>query len=199
MSNQNTAIKSELSRVRELKRNAESTITLLRNDMEQGKIHIRVNSDPSFREEVAEAVVNEAHPGYHGQYYTYVDPVEGQVYTKNSQAAWNPWSEAVNWRIVSVDDLVDQSSNDFSPCVDWDIVDFPYRDMAIAYLESEGESLEANGDIPEWVRRTDVVSWAAEDERFSEIIQEQEALALCEAVSFARNEILDEIVIDINE
>lgn len=197
MAIQDSAIKSELARVRELKRNSEATIELLRSDMENGKIHLRVNADLEFRKAVAESIVDKANPGYHEQHHMFADPVEGKLYRKDRQALWNPWPDSIGWRIVSVDDLVRQDGNDFDPSVDWDIVDFPYREMAIAYLEAEKEALEDNGDIPEWVNRSEVITWAFDDERFSERLIEIEETAYLEAVSFAKSEILDEIVVEV--
>ena len=59
------AVLKALCCVRELKRNAEATIELLRSDMEQGKIHFRVNVDENFREKLAKTIVEQSHPGYH--------------------------------------------------------------------------------------------------------------------------------------
>lgn len=199
MKSENTAIKSEISRVRELKRNAEATIELLRSDMEEGKVHLRVNEDKEFRLKVAKGVVAEADPGYHAQGSYFVDPVDGIVYYKENNAVWNPWPDSIGWRIVSVDDLVSQNGNDFDPSVDWDLVDFPYRDMAIAYLASEGEELEPNGDIPEWVDRSEVVVFARDhSDEWEELIEAIENQAQEEAVSFALGEMLDEIIIEID-
>lgn len=191
----NQAIQAELSRVREAKRNTEGMVALLRSDMEQGKIHLRVSECPKFRREVAEKVVSEAHPGYHGQGYYYADPVEGKVYYKETTAAWNPWNDSIGWRIVGVEALVNQDSNDFSPEVDWDVVDFPYREMVTAYLEAEDEEFEENGDVPEWVDRRTVIEFASDDDRWSQLIEQIENTAYEEAVSLALFEMLDEIVI----
>lgn len=197
MKSENTAIKSELSRVRELKRNAEATIELLRSDSEAGKIHIRVNENKEFRQKVAEAVVKEADPGCYALGY-YADPVEGTVYFKEINAAWGPWLDSVSWRIVDVSSLINEDGNDFDPSVDWDIVDWPYREMAIAYLESEKEELEENGDIPAWVTKSDIVEFARNhSESWEELIESIENQAQEEAVSFALIEILDEIVIEV--
>lgn len=60
------AIAKELSRVRALKRNAESSVEFLRSEMEAGRIHLRINPDPSFRKELSRTPRN-----------IYVDPVSG--------------------------------------------------------------------------------------------------------------------------
>lgn len=178
------AIGKELSRVRELKRNAEATINLLRSDMEQGKIHLRVNESQKFRQKVAEALVTEAHPGYHSQGYYYADPVDGEVYYRQTNSPWNPWSESVDWRIVPVDQLVDEGNN-FDPSVDWDVV--------AAYLEEECEEFEDN-DIPDWVNKKDVINFVLEKEEIEEI----EKISYEQAISFALSEIKDEVVVEIN-
>ena len=192
------AIGKELSRVRELKRNAEATINFLRSDMEQGKIHLRVNESQSFRQKVAEALVAEAHPGYHCMGYYYADPVDGGVYYRQTNAPWNPWNESVDWRIVPVSELVNEG-NSFDPSVDWSVVDLPdYRDMVKAYLESEEEGFEDNGDIPDWVNKNDVIIFASEDDRWKEQIEETERVSYEQAFEFALSEIKDEVVIDLN-
>lgn len=198
MSNQISAVKSELSRVREAKRNAEGMIELLRSDMEGGKIHLRVSSDEDFRREVAEAIVKEAHPSYivtcYGDHYT--DPVDGRIYRKESQSAWNPWSDSISWRVVPVESLVNQGNNDFSDEVDWAIADIPYRGMVTAYLDAEGEEFEENGDIPEWVSCSEVVAFARNCEEWAELLEGIESDAHEAAVSFAISEFLDEIVVE---
>lgn len=189
------AIGKELSRVRELKRNAESTIELLRSDMEQGKIHLRVSDDKNFRQKVAEALIAEAHPGYHSQGYYYADPVEGRVYYREQNAAWNPWDEEIDWRIVPIDRLVD--GGNFDPSVDWDVAYLDnYRDMVAAYLESEEEEFEGNGDIP-WVNKKDVINFASEDDRWKDEIEEIDLINYEQAISFALSEIQDEVVVEI--
>ena len=208
------AIGKELSRVRELKRNAEATINLLRSDMEQGKIHLRVNESQEFRQKVAEALVTEAHPGYHSQGYYYADPVDGEVYYRQTNASWNPWSESVDWRIVPVSELANEGS--FDPSADWSAADLPdYREMVEAYLESlwfqerqwpmfsdYREMVEAyfedNGDIPDWVNKIDVINFASEDNRWKKEIEEIESISYEQAVSFALSEIKDETVIDLS-
>ena len=160
-----------------------------------------VSSDPSFRREVAEAVVREAHPGYsivcQGGYYA--DPVDGRVYFREAQAAWNPWSDDVDFRIVGVEQLVDNDGNDFSPEIDWKTEAsnlLSFGDMIAGYLESEGEELEPNGDTPDWVDYAEVIAWAVEHSAFSKEIQDYEAESYEAAVNFAQSSILDSIAID---
>lgn len=170
-------IKKELSRVRALKRASEAEVEYLRSEMERGIIHLRVSEDEGFRREVAEAVVKTSHPGWlQGQVY-YADPVEGKVFFKESTALWNPWPDAVDWRIVNVKELVVQQGNDFDPSVDW-----KYHPLREEILEASGEE--------DW----DVAfGWAQDQPDWLELIQEAEVDAWQEAVSFAESEILSEI------
>jgi len=193
----NTAVRQEVERVKKLKRALEAEVELLRSDSEKGKIHLRVSQDKEFRDKVARCVVDEAHPGHHGMGFSYADPVEGVVYYKERNAAWNPWSESVHWRIVSVDDLVNQDINDFSPEVDWNIADIPYRDMVTAYLKAEGEKFKSDGDIPEWVNRSEVINFAREN-GWNALLDQEEQDAFDAAVSFALDEFKDEIIIEIS-
>lgn len=197
MSSQVPGIKAELSRIREAKRNAEATIELLRSDMEQGKIHLRVSENDEFRKKTAEAIVSQASAGYltdyHGRHYA--DPVEGKLYFRQCFQSISPWSDLIDWRIVPVEALVNEDGNDFSPETDWDIADIPYREMAIGYLEFEGEDLEENGDIPEWVGRDDVISFAR-DSQWGDLLEQIEQQSHAEAVKFALLEFLDEVIVE---
>lgn len=197
------AIKSELSRVRKLKRNAEATIELLRQDTEKGKLHLRVNPDESFREKVASAIVAEAHPGYsiNAQGSHYVDPVEGKVYHKQSNALWNPWSDAIDWRIVSCEYLTDQSiNNDFSDDPDWNEYD-NLAEVLRAWVIDQGEEFENDGNIPDWAysQVDEAIGWARDIEQFKDGIEEYEQLSNQLAIDFALSEIKDEIVVEIYE
>lgn len=160
-------------------------------------VTIQVSADKQFRQDVALALVTEDNPGYHGQGFYYADPVNGIVYYKETNSLWDPWPEDAF--IVDTRRLVDTTINyDFSDAVDWEEVDdLPWRDMIAAYLNAEGEEFEANGDIPEWVTRSEVIAFAVEhSEEWQQLIQEQEILATELAISFAEGEILDQIEID---
>ena len=178
---QSQGIQKELSRVRALKRAAESEVSYLRSEMEQGNIHLRVSEDEVFRQEVAEAVVKEANPEWDCQYLGshFADPVEGKVYFKESQAYWNPWSDSVDWRIVRIEDLVEQEGNDFDPSVDWNIHSLRDDILEASSEEDWDEALEWAISQPEWLER----------------IQEAEQDAWEEAINFAFSEIKDEIII----
>lgn len=191
------AIQAELTRVRQLKRAIEAEVELLRNDMEEGKIHIRVSSDKKFREAAAKAVVEEADPSYHRQAWHYVDPVEGKIYYQENNASWTSWPDHIGFRIVSVDELFVES-NDFSPAVDWDWDLIP--DGAIDdYLSYNQEKREDNGDIPDWVRIGDVIAYCKDEgkEKYLNAIAKIENESFDLAIEFALREIRDEVVISI--
>ena len=220
MSNQ--AMQKELSRVRSLKRASEAEVELLRSDMEQGKIHLRVNHDKEFRDRAVEALLKINQPswswGFQGGYYA--DPVEGVVFFKGSSALWNPWGDDVDWRIVPVEDLFNQDGNDFDPSVDWDSDNYPISKSEIlrCYLVYEEEEFEEDGSLPPWASESDVfwedaLIWARECEEsprkyvhwddnairsLSELISEVERESWDIAQSFALGEILDEVIIDLN-
>lgn len=202
-----SAICKEVERVKVLKRAIEAEASLLRSDMEQGKIHLRVSGDADFRKEVASAVVAMAHPGYsemaQGSYFA--DPVEGKVYHRESQAAWSPWSNSIDWRIISVDELVNQEGNDFSPAIDnWGLalddsgISLPQVLEAYARLEEDKEPRDENGDLKDWVwsLEDEAIAWAAQSEEFGKIIEKVENQAHEIAIEFALSEIKDEIVIE---
>lgn len=65
----------------------ETIEAFLRSEMESGRIHLRVNPDPKFREEVVKNL------GRFGK-FDYVDPVAGTFSTVKK-----------SWRFVLVDDL----------------------------------------------------------------------------------------------
>lgn len=166
---------------------------------ELNQIRLRVSSNEYFRREAAAMIVEEADPSFHGIGYYYADPVEGRVYYRESQG-WNTWCDDVDWRVVSVQDLVSDGCDgcDFSPSVDWDAAeaDIPYAEMVDAYLEAQGEKRESNGEIPEWVCKSDVIAFASEDDRWKELIQSIEEAYKEVSVQFALSELKDEIVID---
>lgn len=153
---------------------------------------IQVCKDAAFRREVAQKIVAEADPGYHGQGFYYADPVNGNVYYAETTRLWNPWSDDAT--IVAVADLVNQDSNSFTPSVDWSCADIPCRSFVAAYLEAEGEEFEENGDIPEWVRRGEVIGFArGHSEEWAELLEKIEDQAHAQAIEFALSEFLDEI------
>lgn len=157
---------------------------------------IQVNTNSRFRREVAEAIVKQACPGYHGMGYYYANIKNGKVYYAESLRAWNPWSDSE--MIVAVDALVSQNGNDFSSEVDWRVADFPsYRSMVAAYLKSENKEFESNGDIPEWVLCSEVIDFAREySDEWAAEIEEIEAQSAELAIDFALSEILDEVTIE---
>lgn len=70
---------------------AVSTVEFLRSEMEAGRIHLRVSTDPIFREELAKKAFRSR---------VYVDPVSGKFSTSKK-----------NWRFVFIDNLVNSEGN----------------------------------------------------------------------------------------
>jgi hypothetical protein len=188
------AIQKEISRVRSLKRASEAEVELLRSDMEDGKIHIRVNTSEDFRDRVAEAVVKESHPSwsweFQGRYFA--DPVEGKVYFRESNALWNTWSDEAHWRIVPVDELVEQEGNDFDPSVDWQGSDLKEE---IIWAWAEQAEVDSCNVTPDWDLAKE---WAQFQPEWLEKVQEEEKNAWEETLSFAKGKILDEIIIELD-
>ena len=191
-----SALLEEIVRVKRLKRKLEDYIEILLSDSEQGRIHIRVNPDREFRKKVAEAIVKESGLGSGwGSYF--IDPVAGLVHHRTS-ADWKPWHDSAHWRIIPIADLFDQA-HDFCPDVDWSITDFPYVDMAKAYLQSQREEIEPDGSIPLWVTQKVVIDFAyqAGNDGWIESIDDANALALDIAKDFALSQIKNEIIVAI--
>lgn len=159
------------------------------------KITLQVSKDPAFRRELAKALVREAHPGYHGQGHFCADPLDGKIYYKDREGM-TPWSDDVDWRIVYIGDLGDPNS-DYSEVVD-DWGDLLTRDIKLAYLVSQDEELEENGDIPEWLSDSEVIDWASSNiNGFKEKVEEVESTALEAAIDLAESDIVDEVIVDL--
>lgn len=173
----------------------------MQEQMNSGQIIITVSKDETFRQSLAEAIVIEADPGYSTEVQGahYADPVEGRIYIK--QSSWNPWSDSDDWKIIPIELLIDDySSYDFSDQVDWS-KSAPelnsYRDMAIAYLGSEGKALDDNGDLPEWIDGAEVIALAREMDEFVEEIENYEEIAHNEAVSLVLGAIAPKVTLNI--
>lgn len=179
------SMQKELSRVRALKRASESEVEYLRSEMEKGNLHIRVSEDESFRQEVAEAIVKMSQPSWSWEYQGgyYADPL-GKVYFKESNAPWNPWSDGIDFRIIPADELINQEGNDFDPSVDWQ-----GSDLKEEIIQAWSNSCNATYD---WDL---AYEWALSQPEWVECIQEAEQEAWDKAVSFAKSEIKDEIVV----
>lgn len=208
MKTQTNALQLELARVRNLKRALEAEVELLRSDSEQGKIHLRVNQSDEFRLELAKAIVDSSSSlSSLGQDEFYcVDPVEGMVYKKCINNTWNSWSKSTDWRIVAIEALF-PPNYDFSPDIEdwssedvWEGCGISFRTIVEAFLVEEGEELEDNGDIPEWVwkLKNDVVSFAFDSE-YGHYLEAIEAISKQRAIEFALESIVDEIVVEINQ
>ena len=84
------AIAKELAKNREHKRNLIATVEFLRSEMEQGRIHLRVNSDPKFREDLE-----------YLQIAFRVDPERRYVNPVNCRFS----SSKESWQFILVDEL----------------------------------------------------------------------------------------------
>lgn len=137
----------------------------------------------AFRNDLAIAIVEEAHPGYHGGYH-YADPIKGNIYYKEKNALWNPWpSEAF---VIPVRRLA--APYNYSDQVDWNLVDLPWEEMIGAYIE-EYEPIS--------IDKSEVINFARNySEKWEKLISLEEKIATEEAISFAKSEILDEIEVD---
>lgn len=98
-----------------------------------------------IKNEVAEAIVAEAHPGYNrdAQGWHYVVDTDGDkvfdaVMVKEGNAPWNPWHD--NACAVSVYELMENSTADFSP-VDYDGNEM-YEDAIMLALDEMPEEWE---------------------------------------------------------
>lgn len=148
---------------------------------------IAVNSDPTFRSDLAIALVEEASPGYSGGYH-YADPIEGKIYYKEKSAAWNPWLDDI--LIVPVKQL--SMNSNYSDQVDWDLAeDLPWEEMIKVYIE-EYEPLS--------FQKSEVIPFARDySKEWAKKILEEEKDAREVAVSFAKSEILDQVEIEIED
>ena len=140
----------------------------------------------AFRNDLAIAIVEEANPGYHDEGYHYADPIKGNIYYREKNAAWNPWpSEAF---VIPVRRLA--APHNYSDQVDWNLVDLPWEEMIEAYIkEYEPNSFQ--------IEKSEVIDFARNySEEWEKLISFEEKIATEEAISFAKSEILDEIEID---
>jgi len=147
---------------------------------------IKVCDNDNFRHDLAIAIVEEANPGYHGQGYHYTDPLKGEIYYKEQNALWNPWSDDAF--VVPVYKLFENPKKNYSDQVDWNLVDLPWDEMTKAYVK-EYE--------PNSFQKSDVVYFARNHSKeWEKLISFEEENSREEAISFAKSEILDEIEID---
>lgn len=181
----NEAISQELKRVRELKRALSSEIELLRTDMENGKIHIRVNQDENFQKELSKRMIEISSLGYNGdvQGYYVCDPVEGKIYYK-SNGNFPQYSEDIEYRIVTIEECF-HDYNDYTLDIDW----VERIKEKSEYTQIMKEYLDEYEDFD----KEEFVSWVKDN--YLELIQEIEEEEEEEAISFAYNNIKDEIVI----
>ena len=145
---------------------------------------IKVCDKNNFRNDLAIALIQEAHPGYHDQGYHYADPIEGKIYYKEKNADWNPWAD--DGFVIPIYKLFENPKRNYSDQVDWNLVeDIPWDEMIKAYIKE----YELNS-----FQKSDVVAFARNySEEWEKLISFEEKIATEEAISFAKSEILDEI------
>ena len=148
---------------------------------------IKVCDNDTFRNDASIALVDEAHPGYHDQGYHYADPVKGEIFYKEQNAAWNPWADDAF--VIPIYKLFESPKKKYSDQVDWNLIkDLPWEEMTKAYVE-EYE--------PNSFQKSDVIAFARDySEEWKKLISFEEEISREEAISFAKSEILDEIEID---
>jgi len=158
-------------------------------------VKVQIPTNESFRRQVAEAVVKEAHPGYHGQGHYYVSVDTWAIVHKGQNDLF--FAE----HLVSVNDLVDQDHNDFSPAVEWrnvptETID-DWCEMLSAYIYDEdagGGEFNPDGSIPDWVNVIDVIAFAREQKpEWEQIIASIEEMHEEIAVEFCLSNFLDEV------
>ena len=146
---------------------------------------IKVCDKNSFRNDLAIALVEEANPGYCGGSH-YADPVKGEIYYKEQNAAWNPWADDAF--VIPIYKLFENPKRNYSDQVNWNLADLPWEEMTKVYVE-EFDSHP--------LQKSDVVYFARNySEEWEKLISFEEKVATEEAVSFAKSEIFDEIEID---
>lgn len=124
------AMKMEVARAKERRRNAEEELERFRSEVEQGKIRVRVSKDEAFRRELAEAVVEEAiaqkNLPWHEIPDYYADPLYGWIHIKHAQDLMI----CSSWRALPVKDLV--AAGNYLPDADHQGSEDEARNQAIA-------------------------------------------------------------------
>ena len=147
---------------------------------------IKVCKNETFRNDLAVALVDEAHPGYHDQGYHYANPVEGKIYYKQKNARWDPWNDAF---VIPIYQLFENPKRNYSDQVDWNLADdLPWDEMIEAYIKEYEPNL---------FQKSDVVAFARNySQEWKKLISFEEEISREEAISFAKGEIPDEIEIE---
>lgn len=92
-----------------------------RDELEDGKFHLRVSSDFNFRLRLLDAYQDYLN----GDDSWYVDPVKGEIYSVTINDIVTPWEENLSWRIVSIIDIVKETPDgSFEVCDE--VVVFPF-------------------------------------------------------------------------
>lgn len=191
MSN-NDAISQELARVRKLKRALEAEVEMLRTAMESDKIHVRVSRNQEFRQELAEAMVKVSEAGYDEEYQGWyvADPVNGKIY--HCELNSHPPDEAEYHHLLNIKELFDENC-DYQIDIDW-------YERICSYLDLDAlteEYLAEHPDEDEEVYKDDLVEWIRNEPQYRKLIAEIKDEAYEEVVSFALENIKDEVIIEI--
>lgn len=193
MSNQ--AISQELNRVRALKRALSSEVELLRSNMENGKIHLRISQDKNFRLELAKTMIEISHLGYSKEYQGWYvcDPIKGKIYYR-SHSSFPQYSESIEYRIVRIENCFCSDAS-YALNINWyeriEEMSNDFQTMISEYIESD-ENLE-----PDDFDKELFVEWVKSQAKYDPLIQTIEEDELDEAISFAYGEILDEVIVEI--
>lgn len=185
MTNKQEALQKELTRIRSLKRAAESEVELLRSDMERGLIHIRIN--PDIKPQIADALCEIYTLGYddsiHVNYFT-----DGEmIYEEKARAAFHNWGW-VDFKIKSLRNLMDEKGRYAS----WD--KFNDNDLISILGESSGNLLAEMKSNPSFKKYTiEMFLKEQHPDLWKKIIEEQRAIAY----DFFWGEIPDEYIISI--
>ena len=148
-----------------------------------------VNKNEDFRQQLAEAVVKQNHPGWQGGSY-FANPDEGKVYYRESTAP-NPWQEGEV--ILPVEDLLDPD-NDYSggDQVDWkgtctfDGYEISLQEILEAWAQATGETETDGFEVED-----EAIQWAMEQPQFQEALEKIEEDCHELAVNFVLSSVLD--------
>ena len=166
-----------------------------------GIITVKVSESPAFRLELAQRIVQQAHPGYSSmaQGSWYCDPVTDELFHTEVNRQWNPWPDSVDWRIVGIEELFDPS-NDYSDEVDWevqfgDIWDLVEEMVSVTMPQDVGNLRDEDGDLSDWAFTlvNVAVEWGEGENKWADMITAVQDAVTEETISFAKANIKDEI------
>lgn len=134
-----------------------------------------ITINPSIKGDIAEKIVEQAHPGYSAEYMGAWFTDGDRLYHRESHAPWNPWSDDAV--VVAVDDLIDLSAIDPDPSVDWSV----FRDQ----IETWRAGLDLGADEDD----REVIAKARESEQFKQQVEAIEGEAEYLAVELVLGEL----------